>query len=124
MAKDQFVLGLADAEMRRHVSSAHPTTLDKAIALATEVDVVSQASRSHVQHKPKPVSVVQDSQPSVNGDQELLQQILETMTKLTDRQSRPPRNRSNIRCFECQEVGHIKRNCPKLKQTEEVPLND
>ena len=124
MAKDQFVLGLADAEMRRHVSLAHPTTLDKAIALATEFDVVSQASRSHVQHKPKPVSVVQDSQPSVSGDRELLQQILETMTKLTDRQSRPPRNRSNIRCFECQEVGHIKRNCPKLKQTEEVPLND
>ena len=123
MAKDQFILGLADAEMRRHVSLAHPTTLDKAIALATEFDVVSQASRSHVQHKPRPVSVVQDYQSSVSGDRELLQQILETMTELTDHQARPPRNRSNIKCFECQEVGHMKKNCPKLKQTEEVPLN-
>ena len=116
MAKDQFILGLADAEMRHHASLAPPTTLDKAIALPTEFDVVSQASRSHVQHKPKPVSVVQDSQLSVSGDRELLQQILETLTKLTDRQSKPPRNKSNIKCVECQEVGHIKRNCRKLMQ--------
>ena len=83
-------MAIAFAEMRCHVSLAHPTTLDKAIALAMECDVVSQASGSHVQHKPKPVSVVQDSQSSVNWDWELLKPILETMPMLTDRQSRPP----------------------------------
>ena len=38
---DQFLLGLIDAEVWRHVSLAHPGRVDKAITLATEYETIT-----------------------------------------------------------------------------------
>ena len=40
---DLFLLGLSDAEMRRHVSLAHPGCMDKAITLVTEYETITQS---------------------------------------------------------------------------------
>ena len=124
LVRDQFVMGLSDAEMRRHVSLSHPETLDKAITLATEFEVISQSIRVPFPQKPKPVSAVQDTaSPSAND--EILTQVLEAIHKLSQNQSRPRRGQHNIRCYECQELGHVKRHCLQLKQvnSSEKPLN-
>ena len=38
---DQFLKGLADAEMRRHISLTHPSGVDQAVGLVTEYETVS-----------------------------------------------------------------------------------
>ena len=61
---DQFLLGLSDVEMRRHVSLAHPGCVDKAITLATEYETITQSIESPVPHKPNQVAAVASSSES------------------------------------------------------------
>ena len=55
---DQFLQGLADAEMRRHISLTHPTGVDQAVGLPTGCETVSQSIRTPQTHKPKQVAAV------------------------------------------------------------------
>ena len=123
LVRDQFVMGLSDAKMRRHVSLSHPETLDRAVTLA-EFEVISQSTRVPFPQKPKPVCVVQDT-TSPSCDDEVLTQVLEAIRKLSENQFRPRRGQWNIRCYERPEWGHVKRHCPQLQQvtSSEEPLN-
>jgi len=122
LVRDQFILGLSDAEMRKHVSLSHPDSLDKAITAATEFEVVCQSTRGQFPSKPKVVSSVQEQSSSL-GSEQLLCQVLEAIKNLSENQGRRRRVPRNIKCYECQELGHIRRDCPNLQEEEQNPLN-
>ena len=58
---DQLLQGLVDMDMRRHVSLAHPSSLDQAVSLATEYEVITQLLKTPQFHKPKQVAAVKES---------------------------------------------------------------
>ena len=60
---DQFLQSLADTEMRRHVSLAHPSGVEQAISMATEYETVTQTMRASHVHKPKQLAIVQEASP-------------------------------------------------------------
>ena len=111
---DQFLQGLPDADMRRHVSLAHPSSVDEAISMATEYETVSQSLKPCTGSKPKPVAMVKDAGGSKETN-DLLRNLIDAMHKKETQQ--PKRRNNNITCFKCQEPGHIARDCPK-KRTE------
>jgi hypothetical protein len=49
---DAFCNGMKNDDMKRHVLFGHPTSMDRAIALATEFEAVekSHASRGHLNY--------------------------------------------------------------------------
>ena len=108
----QFLQGLADAEMRRHISLTHPSGVDQAVGLATEYETVSQSIRTPQTQKPKQVAAVKGTNES-RTDQ-LLEKILGLVTPRAEQpgMERPRfRNRSTVVCYECGQAGHIKRFC-------------
>ena len=120
LLKDQFIQNL-DGEMRRHVSLAHPTTLDRAIVMATEYDTVTNSLKSPLPQKPKVVAAVAET-PSENTTVQILMKMMENLTKsIGQRGPQRPRSYANVECWGCQEKGHIRVNCPKSNQPTPEP---
>ena len=116
---DQFLQGLADTEMRRHVSLAHPSGVEQAISMATKYETVTQTMKTSHVHKPKQVAMEQEASSPFNK-QELLQEMEVIISKQLDqrleaqRKRRPP-NLWKVACWGCQQMGHFQRNCPQGK---------
>ena len=64
---DQFLQGLVDMDMRQHVSLAHPSSLDQAVSLATDFEVITQSLKSPQFHKLKQVAAVKESEETDNA---------------------------------------------------------
>ena len=125
---DQFLLGLPDAEMRRHVSLAHAGNVDQAITLATEYETVSQSMKGIVPSKPKQVAAVQGTGTS-SQDSSNTEDLLKVLIDLVKKQNRSgpgtrcggPQWASPIICFKCSHPGHIARDCPPLQTEQTTP---
>ena len=114
MVLDQFLVGLADPDMCKHVRLAHPTSLDRAITMANEYLTVSQSIKPTVAQKPKVVASVQGSAPK---DQPTLYEILQqVLARLGQRPARRKIDVSKIECFSCHKKGHFQRDCPGDEQ--------
>ena len=119
MVIDQFLLGLSDGDMRRHVSLAHPGSVDQAITLATEYETITHSMRAPVPQKPKVVAAVEltgevKDNSHLTETNRLLTELVALMVdqSKTGLRSRPkPRNPGA--CWACGEVGHLQRACPK-----------
>ena len=59
---NQFLQGLIDLEMCRHVSLTHPTSVDQAVSRVTEFETVTQTMKGPHMHKPKQIASVQEVQ--------------------------------------------------------------
>ena len=108
---DQFLQGLADAEMRRHISLTHPSGVDQAVGLATEYETVSQSIRTPQTHKPKQVAAVKGTKES---DTSLVLQKLDQLLGCVQPKTEQPRterpryrNWSLVVCYRCGQTGHI-----------------
>ena len=118
---DQFLQSLADTEMRRHVSLAHPSGVEQAISMATEYETVTQTMRASHVHKPKQVAMVQEASPPYSK-QELLQEVDAIIVKRLGerrderrnerRDRRRPPNLQKIECWGCKQMGHFQQDCP------------
>ena len=112
---DQFLLGLSDAEMRRHVSLAHPGCVDKAITLATEYETITQSIKSPVPQKPKQVAAVaSSSESSCSQGDETHKLLSELVGLIKSQQSWRPgkfKRKAPLECWGCGQVGHKLQEC-------------
>ena len=122
---DQFLMGLIDPEMRRHVSLAHPRNVDQAITLATEFETLTQSLKGVMIAKPKQVAAISDPSTASGNNQttdDLLKTLIELVTKQNQAKSRPQNrtqgSKSQIICYHCDQKGHIARQCPGKPQTQ------
>ena len=125
---DQFLVGLSEVDMHRHVSLSHPANVYQAITLATEFETVTQSFKSSLTAKAEQMAAVSDAGETVGTGQgsstdELLKVLIDLMKKKNVGQK--PRNgprgkKPNIVCYNCQNKGHIAKNCP-VKQTTTTP---
>ena len=112
---DQFLLGLCDAEMRRHVSLAHPGCAVKAITLATEYETITQSIKIPVPQKPKQVAAVASSSGSSCSQGDETHKLLSELVDLIKSQQswRPSkfRRKAPLECWGCGQVGHKLQEC-------------
>ena len=125
VALDQFQVGLTDLDMRKHVSLAHPTSLDRAITLANEYLTVSQSLKPAVSQKPKVVASVQGNVPQEQTA--LFVMLQQVLTRLSQRPVQRKIDMAKIECFSCHKKGHFQRDCPgedePKVETATEPLN-
>ena len=141
LVRDQFIQGL-EGEMRRHVSLAHPRTLEHAITLATEYDTVTQALRPTLPKKPNLLGGVSGEAPE-DPTRDLMKELLEGIKQMNSTKEAPPDNSKNIlgdllegikqlappkaprrarlpveqiECFFCKNLGHYRSDCVEYKQ--------
>uniref|UniRef100_A0A6P7GBB8 Uncharacterized protein LOC114339982 n=1 Tax=Diabrotica virgifera virgifera TaxID=50390 RepID=A0A6P7GBB8_DIAVI len=96
-----FVNGLKDSEIQNALRLATPKVLGEALAIALEHETASQTSRSHR------VRTIEESDE--HNDERL-----EEMIRRVFRNEMP--KRCEPRCWNCGDVGHIRRNCKKIVQ--------
>ena len=124
---DQFLAGLSDTEEKRHVQFAHPHTVEEAITLADEYEGFYS--------KPRKPTV---TAPVTKGENVAdLKVAIEQLQKKVDDLQRPKGRYNNkghghgqgqgrrpIRCYGCDQEGHIIRDCPEKRPegTVEAPV--
>uniref|UniRef100_A0A6P7GD00 Uncharacterized protein LOC114340701 n=1 Tax=Diabrotica virgifera virgifera TaxID=50390 RepID=A0A6P7GD00_DIAVI len=104
IAVDTFVNGLKDNELQKALRLARPKVLDEALAIALEHETASQTSRGHR------VRTIEESDE--HNDERLEEMIRRVLSNQMPKRREP-------RCWNCGDVGHIRRNCKKIVQPSE-----
>ncbi|GJX10612.1 putative reverse transcriptase domain-containing protein [Tanacetum coccineum] len=99
---DKYISGLPD-NIHGNVMSARPKTLNDAIELAN--DLMDQKLRTYAERQ------AQVKIRLYTGNLPLCTSAITTYT----RQCAPSEENAKGSCYECGNTGHIKKNCPKLK---------
>ena len=136
---DQFVIGLNNHELKKHVQFGHPKNLNEAIALALEYESF-ESGDSKYRSKPGKCHTVGVADDQGKADNQVLRDICSMVQNSTkELQSikkvvqKPPvdsgkgqgqrtgrsnqktsdkPNLSNVQCFKCKEYGHYQKYCP------------
>ena len=118
LAKDQFLSGIDSREIRVEVRKLNPISLDAALQCALQIEAVHNAECS--QDIPVAPQVCAVQPPSMN---ELLAKVVDRLDKLESRldssenhksaqQPQPRGTGSRRRCFVCESLYHLARDCP------------
>ena len=142
---EQYISGLSDPALKRHIQFSHPNSLDRAISLALEFEAFEGSQITP--RKPKndddfsaicsPVKVEKKGDDSSQNSLfkkliEGMQDIQKSMTTMLQNQNKKGTfirgnirsNRENgtgrrkVQCFYCKQDGHMKMDCPVLKDSE------
>lgn len=123
IVRDQFLTGLVEPEMRKHVSLAHPKNLDQAITMASEYDLVNQSIKPKPPVKPQNIAAVQERSDSSDSLVNLIKKVDQLLAKRNrckkcgDTKHETDSCTVGWTCFYCKEVGHISSKCPKKKKS-------
>ena len=133
LAKDQFLRALDKSELALRVRHANPKTLDEAIRMTLEWEAVERdvAGKFQTTDKTTVAAVNEDQGACASvGKQDKTEQLIDMMTEMLkimkedrqhNKQSQERERRGQMRysgdnkCWNCNERGHISRNCPKQK---------
>ena len=116
-------------ETRLHVIKGRPRTLQEAVAYATEIDAVLQATGVRTGQGGRVRKVEEDSPPQRYSKD--LRDLAEAVKKLEQRfkektaASRGPRqeakkSKAEIKCYGCGRLGHMRRDCQTANRGEEA----
>ena len=120
---------IMEAEIRAALYRTRPASLDEAIKTATEAESFMEVEAQR--DRPRYVRTVEKSETKEVAErldrmekrQDELMRLLTDMTVSQKSESRPERGQMGpIQCYNCSELGHIKRNCPYLRYG--YPLNE
>ncbi|PJE78497.1 hypothetical protein CI610_02561 [invertebrate metagenome] len=139
LAKQQFLESLADSDMRIRIKQARPDNLTDAIHLAVELEAYKKAEKhgnegrsylrtastestesTHSAESEK--SAMESMLSSIQQKLEKMQTDISQLQAVRKKQNRPAQqgqdaqNSTDRRCYKCQEIGHLRRDCPQLKK--------
>lgn len=113
LARDQFVQALAPVELRRQTQLAHPHTLQDALEMALEREIVCgtpKLEESH--HNIVPVRSA-DVGEGLSERPAWVSEITELIRSVTLQAEQRPRTRPRV-CWGCGQTGHLVRQCPNV----------
>lgn len=139
-ARDHFVEHVGRGDLRVHLRSQKPNTLEEAINIAAELELIKNLENTQINPDSK-VRAVTDKPPSdkqmevllgvVEGLRQEVKSLQQTVTSLQpplsnraqwdrgDRRrgqqggpERPPSTGAREACWECRCTRHLRRNCP------------
>ena len=116
LAIDQFVDGLPNLEIQKHVQFGRPTSLNQAIALATEFETFESRKEGRKPEPSKPVRAV--GRKEEDDTKLLLKNIAEGQKQLVNFISSQDSGHRQTRtypkgCHNCGSTSHWVRDCPK-----------
>ena len=133
LAKDQFIDALPEEDMRLRIRQSRPATLRAALETALELESYQLASKQRarvvreVQLEKQPVQQQERTPSKQNVNADLLQQLVEALRLSQEpagsspqrfRRERAQGGRSNLICWNCEQKGHRRKDCPELRKEE------
>ena len=115
LARDQFIRAINPRELRIQTQLAHPRTLQEALELALEREVVGGAAESdHAAGSPVVRTVVQEGpgqeKPAWAAE---LTELIRAVSLQSPHSSTRPRRGGPPVCWVCGQAGHISKQCRK-----------
>lgn len=128
---DQFIAALENREVRIAVSQSSPTSLEEALSTALRLESLHKVERQERQQKAQEVNMaanvdLQKPTADVNtvGDDikppawaeryfRRQEQFMERLVEATSSNNRKPRNKRDVRCYNCGGMGHYQRDCTR-----------
>lgn len=117
LARDQFIQALTPVELRRQTQLAHPRTLQDALEMALEREIIwgtcipDERQQNTVSVRSTDVGEGLSERPA------WVSEITELIRAVTLQPDQRPRTRPRV-CWGCGQTGHLVRQCPKLARNQ------
>lgn len=133
---DFFTEALNDSQLRQAIIVGNPKSMSEAIRIAAESDANLNRSNTYcrgVQEYNEPLlrriaelEFQVQQQAMQNQTQDLYARLARVETSVQNKENPKPKKQvdpQNRKCFECGQLGHMRKDCPSLKDPKNHPYN-